>query len=61
MLRIALGPCSPYSVTDSLMKRAAELARKNAGVRLHTHLAENVVRHTVMLHFFFLFFLFTDK
>ncbi len=39
MLRIALAPCSPFSVTRSLMAEAAELARKK-GVRLHTHLAE---------------------
>jgi cytosine/adenosine deaminase-related metal-dependent hydrolase len=39
MLRIALAPCSPFSVTRSLMAEAAELARKR-GVRLHTHLAE---------------------
>src|ERR671938_743023 len=39
MLRIALAPCSPFSVTRGLMPEAAELARKK-GVRLHTHLAE---------------------
>jgi cytosine/adenosine deaminase-related metal-dependent hydrolase len=39
MLRIALAPCSPFSVTRGLMAEAAELARKK-GVRLHTHLAE---------------------
>ncbi len=39
MQRIALGPCSPFSVTPELMKKTAELARKY-GVRLHTHLAE---------------------
>jgi cytosine/adenosine deaminase-related metal-dependent hydrolase len=39
MLRIAIAPCSPFSVTRSLMAEAAELARKK-GVRLHTHLAE---------------------
>ena len=39
MVRIALAPCSPFSVTPELMKDAAELARKR-GVRLHTHLAE---------------------
>jgi cytosine/adenosine deaminase-related metal-dependent hydrolase len=39
MLRIALAPCSPFSVTRSLMAETAELARKK-GVRLHTHLAE---------------------
>ena len=39
MVRIALAPCSPFSVTDELMRASAELARSN-GVRLHTHLCE---------------------
>lgn len=39
MLRIALAPCSPFSVTRALMTEAAELARRR-NVRLHTHLAE---------------------
>jgi len=39
MTRIALAPCSPFSVTDDLMRRTAELAREH-DVRLHTHLAE---------------------
>jgi cytosine/adenosine deaminase-related metal-dependent hydrolase len=39
MVRIALAPCSPFSVTSELMAEAAELARRR-GVRLHTHLAE---------------------
>ena len=39
MTRIALAPCSPFSVTDRLMKETAELARQK-GVLLHTHLAE---------------------
>ncbi|MFD2421303.1 8-oxoguanine deaminase [Amycolatopsis pigmentata] len=38
-IRIAAGPCSPFSVTEALMTGAAELARRK-GVRLHTHLAE---------------------
>ncbi len=41
MLRVALAPCSPFSVTADLMRGAAEVARA-AGVRLHTHLAETV-------------------
>ncbi|MFG2039374.1 8-oxoguanine deaminase [Dactylosporangium sp. NPDC048998] len=41
MVRIAVAPCSPFSVTPRLMREAAELAR-SAGVRLHTHLAETV-------------------
>ena len=39
MVQIVLAPCSPFSVTGSLMKQSAELARKY-GVHLHTHLAE---------------------
>ncbi|MDJ1006327.1 MAG: 8-oxoguanine deaminase [Paracoccaceae bacterium] len=38
-IQIALAPCSPFSVTRSLMTASAELARKH-GARLHTHLAE---------------------
>jgi cytosine/adenosine deaminase-related metal-dependent hydrolase len=41
MVRIALAPCSPFSVTRGLMADAAELARRR-GVRLHTHLAETL-------------------
>lgn len=41
MTRIALAPCSPFSVTPELMRQTAELARKN-GVLLHTHLAETI-------------------
>jgi cytosine/adenosine deaminase-related metal-dependent hydrolase len=39
MLRIAVAPCSPFSVTAELMRDAAVLARRK-GVHLHTHLAE---------------------
>ena len=39
MHKIALAPCSPFSVTKNLMKDTAALARKY-GVRLHTHLCE---------------------
>jgi cytosine/adenosine deaminase-related metal-dependent hydrolase len=40
MVRIALAPCSPFSVTEDLLVRSAELAER-LDVRLHTHLAEN--------------------
>lgn len=40
MTRIALAPCSPFSVTEQLMVRTAELAER-LDVRLHTHFAEN--------------------
>jgi 8-oxoguanine deaminase len=39
MVQIALAPCSPFTVTTSLMRATAELA-KRLNVRLHTHLAE---------------------
>jgi 8-oxoguanine deaminase len=41
MVRVALAPCSPFSVTRGLMSDAADLARRR-GVRLHTHLAETL-------------------
>lgn len=40
MLRVVVAPCSPFSVTQDLMRQAADLARAY-GVQLHTHLAEN--------------------
>jgi cytosine/adenosine deaminase-related metal-dependent hydrolase len=48
MTRIALAPCSPFSVTDDLMRRTADLAREH-GVRLHTHLAETKDEETYCL------------
>jgi cytosine/adenosine deaminase-related metal-dependent hydrolase len=41
MLRVAVAPCSPFSVSEELMTGAAALARRR-GVRLHTHLAETL-------------------
>ena len=40
MTRVALAPCSPFSVSRELMRDSAILAR-DKGVLLHTHLAEN--------------------
>ena len=40
MVRVALAPCSPFTVTEHLMVRSAELAER-LDVRLHTHFAEN--------------------
>lgn len=45
MLRIALAPCSPFSVTTELLKQSATLARE-LGVRMHTHLAESLDENT---------------
>ncbi|MEO1635062.1 MAG: 8-oxoguanine deaminase [Cyanobacteria bacterium J06631_9] len=41
MTRMVLAPCSPFSVTQNLMRESATMARQFPGVRLHTHLAEN--------------------
>ena len=41
MMRVALAPCSPFSVSRELMRDTAIMARQK-GVGLHTHLAENV-------------------
>jgi cytosine/adenosine deaminase-related metal-dependent hydrolase len=40
MVRIGVAPCSPFSVSQGLMRDAALLAR-DKGVMLHTHLAED--------------------
>ena len=39
MVRVALAPCSPFSVTPDIMIETAALAEK-LDVRLHTHLSE---------------------
>jgi len=41
MLRIALAPCSPFSVSPELMKSTAEYAKSN-NLLIHTHLAETL-------------------
>jgi cytosine/adenosine deaminase-related metal-dependent hydrolase len=51
MVRIALAPCSPFSVTPALMQATAELAEKH-DVRLHTHLAEDADEDTYCLEVF---------
>jgi cytosine/adenosine deaminase-related metal-dependent hydrolase len=51
MCRVALAPCSPFSVTRELMVESAELARAR-GVRLHTHMAETVEEEAYCLELF---------
>ena len=41
MLQIAVSPCSPFSVSEDLMRESARLAR-DKGVQMHTHLAETI-------------------
>jgi cytosine/adenosine deaminase-related metal-dependent hydrolase len=41
LTRVALAPCAPFSVSEDLMRRTAEMAREH-GVRLHTHMAETL-------------------
>ncbi len=41
MIQIGLAPCSPFSVTQSIMRDSAALAEQH-DVRLHTHLAETI-------------------
>jgi len=48
MVRVALAPCSPFSVSPSLMRQTAELAER-LDVRLHTHLAEDPDEDTFCL------------
>lgn len=40
MVRVGVAPCSPFSVSEGLMRDSAMLAR-DKGVMLHTHLAED--------------------
>jgi cytosine/adenosine deaminase-related metal-dependent hydrolase len=51
MVRIALAPCSPFSVTRELMAETAEYARRR-GVRLHTHMAETIDEEEFCLELF---------
>ncbi|MBQ0059760.1 MAG: 8-oxoguanine deaminase [Lachnospiraceae bacterium] len=48
MNRIALAPCSPFSVSEDLLRESAILAREY-GVRLHTHLCETIDEENYML------------
>jgi cytosine/adenosine deaminase-related metal-dependent hydrolase len=51
MCRVAVAPCSPFSVTPQLMRESASLARR-LGVRLHTHVAETLDEETFCLERF---------
>ena len=48
MHRVALAPCSPFSVSAELLRESAILARER-GVRLHTHLCETKDEENFML------------
>ena len=48
MHRVALAPCSPFSVSADLLRESAKLARQY-GVRLHTHLCETKDEESFML------------
>jgi len=48
MVRVALAPCSPFTVSRQLMLATAELAER-LDVRLHTHLAEDPDEDTYCL------------
>ena len=48
MHRLALAPCSPFSVSAELLRQSAILARQY-GVRLHTHLCETKDEENFML------------
>ena len=41
MTQIVLAPCSPFTVTEGLLKESAAIARRHK-VRLHTHLCETI-------------------
>lgn len=48
MHRVALAPCSPFSVSEDLLRESAILAR-SYNVRLHTHLCETLDEENYML------------
>ena len=51
MTQIVLAPCSPFSVTTSLLKESAALARQYK-VKLHTHLCETLDEERYTLEHF---------
>lgn len=52
MVRIGLAPCSPFSVTESLMLESVEIARQYPLVNLHTHLSETLDEDRFCLEMF---------
>lgn len=52
MVRVALAPCSPFSVTGDLMRDAANMARQYKHVMLHTHVAETQDEETFCIREF---------
>ena len=52
MTRVALAPCSPFSVTGDLMRETAKLSRSYENVMLHTHVAETADEETFCLREF---------
>ncbi|MFB0515123.1 MAG: 8-oxoguanine deaminase [Candidatus Neomarinimicrobiota bacterium] len=51
MVRLALAPCSPFSVTAELMRTSAKYAREHH-LQLHTHLAETIDEEQFCLKMF---------
>ena len=51
VVQIGLAPCSPFSVTQSIMRDSAQLAEQH-DVRLHTHLAETFDEEAFCLEMF---------
>ena len=50
-IQIGLAPCSPFSVTQTIMRDSAQLAEQH-DVRLHTHLAETIDEEDFCLEMF---------
>lgn len=51
MRQVALAPCSPFSVSEDLLRQTAIVARE-LGVRMHTHLAETKDEENYLLERF---------
>lgn len=51
MTRISLAPCSPFSVTENLLRQTADFANENQ-LHLHTHLAETAEEESFCLETF---------